>query len=186
MDQHQEVPTPPRIFQSSWVRWVEILSLGVIGIAGGWLLLVTTTTTDSPLTFPVVAPIVLGTLALFLGLHHIIRPSPDMAVDDQGVAFGPFGRIPWAAISRIHLITAHGARYLAIELVEPSPKLTESRWPRWIYGPTGKIAVGYPLTISERWLRPISLDDIAAELHSRNPGLVIARSERRGFRRANP
>ncbi|MBF6333007.1 hypothetical protein [Nocardia transvalensis] len=146
----------------------------------------TTTTTDSPLTFPVVGPIVIGALCLFLALDHVIRPSPDVAVDDQGMTLRPFGRIPWAAISRVHLITTHGTRYLAVELVEPSPKITESRWPRWIYGPLGKIVVGYRLTISERWLRPISLDDIAAELHRRNPGLAIATSERRGFRRAQP
>lgn len=163
-----------------------MLSLGPLGIAGGWLLLVTTTTTGSRLTFPVVAPIVAGILSLLVGLDHIVRPSLEVTVDDQGVTFSPFGRIPWAAISRIHLITAHGSRYLAIELVEPSPKITERRWLRWIYGPIGKIAVGYPLTISERWLRPTSLDDTAAELHSRNPGLVIERSEHQGFRRAHP
>ncbi|GAA1619316.1 hypothetical protein GCM10009764_48430 [Nocardia ninae] len=45
-------------------------------------------------------------------------------------------------------------RFLAIELVESRPKLTERCWPRWVYGPIGKIRVGYPLAISERWLRP--------------------------------
>ncbi|GAA5055229.1 hypothetical protein GCM10023318_31090 [Nocardia callitridis] len=159
--------------------------MGLIGIAVGLLLLVTTTT-DSPLTFPVVAPIAVGIAALLLGLRHIIRPVPDLTVDDNGVTFSPFGRIPWAVISRIHLITAHGMRYLAVELVDSNPRLAESRWSRWIYSPVGKITVGFPLTISERWLRPISLDDIVAELHRRNPDLVIARSERKAFRRAQP
>ncbi|WP_194818341.1 hypothetical protein [Nocardia sp. XZ_19_385] len=183
MDQRQELPNPPTIFRSSWVRWVEMIVLGLIGIAVGWLLLMTTTTTESALTFPVFAALISGALSLLLGLHHFIRPAPDVAVDDQGVTLGPFGRIPWAGISRIHLSTVHTMRYLAIELVEPKPKLTERRWPRWVYGPIGKIWVGYPLAISERWLRPISLDEIAAELLRRNPDLVIARSEPRGLRR---
>ncbi|WP_147287979.1 hypothetical protein [Nocardia pseudobrasiliensis] len=157
--------------------------LGLIGIASGWLLLVTTTTTDSPLTSPVVGPIVAGTVVLFLGLHRFIRPAPDVVVDDQGVVLDPYGRIPWVAISRVHLITVHGTRYLAVELVEARPRITEKRWPRWVYGPAAKIIVGYPLTVSERWLRPISLDDIAAELHRRTPELVIARSEQSGFGR---
>ncbi|MBU3067221.1 hypothetical protein KO481_37590 [Nocardia sp. NEAU-G5] len=182
MDLPQEVSTPPTIFRSSWVRWVEILVLGLIGIAVGWWLLVTNTPTNPPLTPPIFAAIVPGALSLFIGVDHFIRPSPDVAVDDQGVTLSAFGRIPWAGISRIHLVTFHTMRFLAIELVEPRPKLTGSRWPRWVYGPIGKLWAGYPLAISERWLRPISLDDIAAELHRRNPGLVIARSERSGFR----
>ncbi|MEU4595933.1 hypothetical protein [Nocardia sp. NPDC023988] len=182
MDQLQEVPTPPTIFRSSWVRWLELILLGLIGIAGGWLLLVFTTTTQSALTFPVLGAIISGTLSLLLGLHHLVRRSPDVAVDDHGVTFGPFGRIPWAGISRIHLRASQTMRYLAIELVEPGPKPTERRWPRWVYGPIGKIYAGYPLTVSERWLRPISLDDIADELLRRNPDLVITRSEQSGLR----
>ncbi|MFE3256456.1 hypothetical protein ACFXPS_27280 [Nocardia sp. NPDC059091] len=183
VDQPQEVSLPPRTFRSSWVRWAEMMVLGPIGIAGGWVLLVTTTTTGSPLTFPVLAPVLVGALTFVLGLHGFIRRTPDVVVSDQGMVLSPFGRILWTAISRIHLITAHGTRYLAVELVEGGPKLGESRWPRWIYGPIGKITIGYSLTVSERWLRPISLDDIAAELHRRNPGLVIVKSEQRGFRR---
>lgn len=182
VDLPQEVSAPPTIFRASWVRWVEGVALGLIGIASGCLLLVTTTTTYPQVTLPVIAPIVVGALNLFVALDHFVRPSPDLAVDDQGVTLGPFGRIPWTEISRIHLVTAYTKRNLAIELVEPRRKLTESHWPRWIYGPIGKFWVGYPLAISERWLRPISVDDIAAELHRRNPDLVIARSERSGFR----
>ncbi|MFD3746513.1 hypothetical protein [Nocardia sp. NPDC058633] len=155
--------------------------LGLIGLAAGWLLLVTTTT-EPALTFPVSGAIISGSLSLLLGLHHFLCRATDVAVDDHGVTLGPFGRIPWSGISRIHLRTAHTMRHLAIELVDPRPKLTEKHWPRWVYGPIGKFWVGYPLTISERWLRPISLDDIADELHRRNPGLVIARSEQRGIR----
>ncbi|MCM6778929.1 hypothetical protein NDR87_36190 [Nocardia sp. CDC159] len=163
---------------------MEMVLLGLMAIASGWLLLVTTGTADSPLTFPVVGPIAVGTLFLLLGLHRFVHPVPDAAIDDHGLAIGPFGRIPWSAISRIHLITVHGARYLAIELVAPGPKITERCWPRWIYGPVGKVMVGYPIAMPERWLRPISLDDIATEIQRRNPGLVIARSEREGFGRA--
>ncbi|MFB7718932.1 hypothetical protein [Nocardia sp. NPDC056100] len=183
MDQSHEFSTAPTIFRSSWVRWVELVAMGLMAIAGGALLLVTTGD-GSTLTFPVLAPIVAGTLALLLGLHHIVRPAPDLVVDDQAVTLSPFGRMPWAAIARVHVITAHGARYLAIEPVESSPKLTRRRWPRWVYGPVGRFTTGYPMTISERWLRPISLDDIAVELQARHPDLVIERSER-GFWRAN-
>ncbi|MFF2554167.1 hypothetical protein ACFVUS_24425 [Nocardia sp. NPDC058058] len=144
-----------------------------------------TTSTGSPLTFPVLAPIIAGTLALLLGLQHIVRPAPDLVVDDQAVTFNPFGRIPLADISRVHLITAYGARYLAIEPVQPTRKFPGSRWSRWVYGPVGRFTTGYPMTISERWLRPISLDDIAAELQARHPGLDIVRSQREGFGRAN-
>lgn len=183
--QPPEESTPPTIFRSSWARWAEMLLLGLIAVGGGWLLLVTTTP-GSPLMFPVVAPIIVGSLALLLVLDRVIRPTPELVVDDQGLTFSPFGRIPWAAISRIHLITAHGTRYLAVELVDRGPKVTESRWPRWILGPIGRLAAGYPRTLAERWLRPVSLDDIAAELHSRNPSLIITRSERGGFRRTRP
>ncbi|MFI6866594.1 hypothetical protein [Nocardia sp. NPDC050406] len=180
MEQTQQVPASPVIFRPSWVRGVELVALGLIGIACGWLLHMTTT--DSALMFPVVAPMVIGALALFLGLHHLIRPST-LSVDDEGVTLDPFGRIPWAAIARFHLITAHGTRYLAIELVEPRPRITGGRWSRWVHGPIGKIAVGNPLAVSGRWLRPIQLDDITAELHRRNRGLVIAASEQGAFRR---
>ncbi len=157
--------------------------LGLIGIAGGCLLHVIMSADSRP-TFPVVAPIVAGAVSLVLGLSYFIRPSPAVAVDDQGLVLRPFGRIPWAAISRVHLLTARidpNTRYLSIELVEPSPKFAESHWPRWIYGPMGKLLSGHPVTVPERVLRPISLDDIAAELHRRNPGLVITGSAQSGF-----
>ncbi|WP_327141074.1 hypothetical protein [Nocardia sp. NBC_01327] len=182
MDLPREVPISPTIFRSSWVRWAEMVVWGLVAIAVGWLLFVTTTTSSNRApTFPVVCAIGSGVLSVLLGLHHFIRRSPDVTVDDQGMTLSPFGRIPWAGISRIHLITSHSRRHLSVELVEPKPKLTESAWPRWIYGPLGKFWIGYPLTLSERWLRPTSLDDIADELHRRNPGLVITRSERKGF-----
>ncbi|WP_378605951.1 hypothetical protein [Nocardia lasii] len=158
---------------------MEMVVLGLVGLGVGWLFLVTGAG-EPALTFPVFGALVSGTLALLLGLHHFVRPAPDVAVDDHGVTLGPFGRIPWGGISRIHLRTG---RHLSIELVEPKPTLTDKRWPRWIYGPVGRLFVGYPLTISERWLRPISVDDVAAELQRRNPDLVITRSEQRGIRR---
>ena len=162
-----------------------MMVLGLVGIAGGCLLHVTMSVDSRP-TFPVVAPIVAGALSFLVGLSYFIQPSPDVTVDDQGLLLKPFGRIPWAAISRVHLVIARidpNTRYLSIELVEPSPKFAESHWTRWIYGPIGKLTAGHPVTVPERLLRPISLDDIAAELHRRNPGLVIIRSGQSGFRR---
>ena len=159
--------------------------LGLLGIASGCLLQVTMSADSRP-AFPVLAPIVAGALSLLLGLSYFVRPSPAVAVDDQGLVLRPFGRIPWAAISRVHVVTARinrNTRYLSIELVEPSPKFAESHWPRWIYGPMGKLLTGHPVTVQEHLLRPISLADIAAELHKRNPGLVITRSAQSSFRR---
>ncbi|MFF3228837.1 hypothetical protein ACFYV7_39010 [Nocardia suismassiliense] len=157
-----------------------MVAFGPVGIAVGWLLVTSTTTEPVQMVF-MFGPIVMGALSLILGLHHFISPVPDVAVDERGVTLGPFGQIPWAGISCIHLVTAHTMRYLVIELVEPKPNIVEQRWPRWVYGLIGKFSIGYPLSISERWLRPISLDDIAAELHRRNPGLVVARSEQNSF-----
>ncbi len=152
--------------------------LGLIGIASGCLLHVIMSADTTP-TFPVVAPIVAGALSVLLGLSYFISPSPAVTVDDQGLVLRPFGRIPWAAISRVHLVTARidpNTRYLAVELVEPLPKFAESHWPRWVYGPIGKLLSGHPVTVPERSLRPISLDEIVAELRRRNPGLVFTRS----------
>lgn len=159
---------------------VTMVVLGLIAIAGGCLLHVTMSADSKP-TFPVVAPIVAGALSLLLGLTYLIRPSPAVTVDEQGVVLRPFGRIPWAAISRVHLGTAGiDMGYLSVELVEPAPKLTGTQWPRWIYGPIGKLLTGHAVTMPERLLRPASVDDIAAELHRRNPALVITRTARGG------
>ncbi len=155
-----------------------MMLLGSVGIAGGWLLFMTTTSPGSPLIFPVLAPIVLGTLSLFLGLDHLTHPTPDIAINERAVVISPHGRIPWTAIAGVHLITAHGSRYLAIDMAEPVPQLTERRWPSRIYSPLNKFTVGLPVAVSERWLRPISLDDIVAELQNQNPSLVVTRSER--------
>ncbi|MFD4406984.1 hypothetical protein ACFWPH_29880 [Nocardia sp. NPDC058499] len=159
--------------------------LGLVGIATGCLLHMTISA-DSTLSFPVVVSTAVGVLSLLVGLDYFIHPSPAVTVDDHGLVLRPFGRIPWAAISRVHVTTAKidpNTRYLSIELVEPGPKLAERRWPRWIHGPINKLVTGHPVTMPENLLRPISLDDIAAELHRRNPDLVITRSMQRGFRR---
>lgn len=148
---------------------------GLIGIAIGCLLHRTMSADLRP-TFPVVAPVIAGSLSLLIGLNYFVRPSPAVAVDDQGLTLRPFGPIPWTAISRVHVITARidpNTRYLSIELAEPRPKLAGNHWPRWIHGPIGKLATGHSVTMPERLLRPISLDDIAAELHRRNPDLII-------------
>ncbi|QIS03974.1 hypothetical protein F5X71_18065 [Nocardia brasiliensis] len=52
-------------------------------------------------------------------------------------------------------------------MTEPTQKITERHWPRWRFAPIGKAVAGYPMAISERWMRPISLDEIAAEPHRR-------------------
>ncbi|WP_280461968.1 hypothetical protein [Nocardia carnea] len=182
---NQQDSAPPKVFRVSPGVQVSIVVLGLIGIATGWLLHVTLST-GPMLTFPVVFPVVLGALWLLMGLSYYIRPSPAVAVDDDGLVLRPFGRIPWSAISRVHVTTAKidpNMRYLSIELVEPNPKLAERRWPRWIHGPINKLVTGHPVTVPENLLRPISLDDIAAELHRRNPDLVIIESVQPGFRR---
>ncbi len=158
--------------------------LGLIGIASGCLLHVIMSAGSRP-TFPVVAPIVAGALSLLLGLSYFIRPSPAVVVDDQGLVLRPFGRIPWAAISRVHVVTARldpNTRYLSIELAEPRAKFAEGHWPRWFYGPMGRLLSGHPVTMPERMLRPISLDDITTELRGRNPGLVITGSAQTSVR----
>lgn len=163
-----------------------MLALGLIAIATGCVLHVTTSADSTP-TYPVVVPIVVGVLSLLLGLSYFIRPSPAVIIDDHGLALRPYGRMPWAAVARVHIVTTRidpNQRYLSIELVESSPKLSESQWPRWIHGPIGKLATGHRITMPERLLRPISLDDIAAELHRRNPGLnITTRSGHNGVRR---
>lgn len=192
VDQQQEDSAPPAIFRSSSGVHVSMVVLGPIGIASGCLLHVTMSVDARP-TFPVVAPIIAGTLSLLLGLNYLLRPSPAVTVDDHALGLRPFGRIPWAAISRVHLGPARidpNTRYLSIELVEPGAKFAGRGWPRWIYGPIGRLSTGYPVTVPERLLRPISLDDIAAELHRRNPDLIITgpgqKSSRRGGDQAAP
>ncbi len=178
MDRHQEDSAPPTVFPPSSGVHISMVVSGLIGIASGCLLHVTMSADSTP-TFPVVAPIVVGALSLLVGLSYYIRPSPAVTIDDHGLTLRPFGRIPWAAISRVHVVTARidpNTRYLSIELVEPHPEFTESRWPRWIYGPIGKLTTGHPVTMPERLLRPVSLDDVAAELHRRKPGLIITGS----------
>ncbi|QIS14351.1 hypothetical protein [Nocardia arthritidis] len=167
----------PTSFRASSRIHVFMVVAGVVAVIALVLLQVSMPGPPVP-----VSGIAVGVFVALVGSSYLLDRSPDVLVDDNAVTVRPFGRIPWEAISRVHLVRvgvpADRTRYLAIELAGRTPKLDERRWPRMIYGPINRLTTGHRICVSERLVRPVSLDDIVSELQRRRPDLVVIRSER--------